>query len=156
MRLWSLSPSYLDRMGIVALWREALLAQQVLAGKTRGYRSHPQLVRFKQTADPLGAIGRYLLEVAEEAALRGYRFDQSRIVARAFPGGIPVTRGQLDFELGHLRRKLWRRDRGFHARIRGLAHPAAHPIFRVIPGAIETWERAKPAATPGRLPGQTG
>lgn len=148
MRLWSISPAYLDRMGLVALWREALLAQRVLAGKTRGYRNHPQLARFKQAADPLGAIGRYLLDVAGEAVLRGYRFDRSRIGATGCPGRIPVTRGQLDFELGHLRRKLWRRDRRAHARLRGVAHPAAHPMFRVIRGGIEAWERGDPAARP--------
>jgi hypothetical protein len=135
-------------MGLVALWREALLAQKVLAGKTRGYRSHPQLTRFRQAEDPLGAIGRYLLDVAEEAALRGYRFDRARILTRACPGRIPVTRGQLDFELGHLRRKLWRRDRRFHAKLRGLAHPAAHPVFSVVDGGIEAWERVDPAAHP--------
>jgi hypothetical protein len=43
MRLWSLHPQYLDPQGLVALWREALLAQAVLRGKTRGYKHHPQL-----------------------------------------------------------------------------------------------------------------
>ena len=39
MRLWSLRPKYLDSQGLVALWREGLLAQAVLRGKTRGYRN---------------------------------------------------------------------------------------------------------------------
>lgn len=43
MRLWSLHPQYLDAKGLVALWREGLLAQAVLAGQTRGYKRHPQL-----------------------------------------------------------------------------------------------------------------
>jgi hypothetical protein len=33
MRLWSLHPEYLDANGLVALWREALLAQAFLQGK---------------------------------------------------------------------------------------------------------------------------
>ena len=37
MRLWTLHPKYLDPQGLVALWREALLARAVLQGKTRGY-----------------------------------------------------------------------------------------------------------------------
>ena len=41
MRLWTLHPQYLDPRGLVALWREALLAQKVLLGRTRGYRAHP-------------------------------------------------------------------------------------------------------------------
>lgn len=36
MRLWSLHPNCLDAQGLVALWREALLAQAVLRGQTRG------------------------------------------------------------------------------------------------------------------------
>ena len=48
MRLWTLHPKYLDARGLVALWRESLLAQAVLAGRTRGYRSHPQLERFRE------------------------------------------------------------------------------------------------------------
>ncbi len=36
MRIWTLHPQYLDRQGLVALWREGLLAQEVLRGQTRG------------------------------------------------------------------------------------------------------------------------
>ena len=32
MRLWSLSPRYLDVKGLVAVWREGLLADAVLLG----------------------------------------------------------------------------------------------------------------------------
>ena len=39
--------------GLVALWREALLARAVLRGKTRGYRHHPQLHRFRASATPV-------------------------------------------------------------------------------------------------------
>ena len=67
MRLWSLHPRYLDAKGLVALWREALLAQKVLHGNTKGYRNHPQLTRFKQQQNPLAAIAAYLREVQREA-----------------------------------------------------------------------------------------
>ena len=60
MRLWSIHPKYLDRQGLIALWREALLAQAVLSGKTRGYRNHPQLERFRNHPAPLSAISLYL------------------------------------------------------------------------------------------------
>ena len=53
MRLWSLDPAHLDRQGLVACWREALLAQAVLAGRTRGYRHHPQLERFRVVPGPV-------------------------------------------------------------------------------------------------------
>jgi hypothetical protein len=34
MRLWSLHPKHLDRQGLLAVWREGLLAQEVLRGET--------------------------------------------------------------------------------------------------------------------------
>jgi len=63
VRLWSISPGYLDARGLVALWREALLAQKVLMGLTRGYTRHPQLERFRRTSDPVLYIGTYLYYV---------------------------------------------------------------------------------------------
>jgi len=38
MRLWTIHPKYLDAKGLVALWRETLLAKHVLEGKTPGYK----------------------------------------------------------------------------------------------------------------------
>ena len=71
MRLWSLHPKYLDKLGLLGLWRESLLAQKVLLGKTRGYRNHPQLIRFKRTSDPILYIGTYLYYVYLEGKGRG-------------------------------------------------------------------------------------
>jgi hypothetical protein len=59
MRIWSIHPKYLDTKGIVALWREALLAKNVLEGKTKGYKNHPQLDRFKSASKPSDAINYY-------------------------------------------------------------------------------------------------
>lgn len=56
MRLWSIHPQYLDAKGLLALWREALLAKHVLEGSTKGYKNHPQLIRFKETDNPIGFI----------------------------------------------------------------------------------------------------
>jgi hypothetical protein len=56
MRLWSIHPGYLDAKGLVALWREALLAQNVLLRNTKGYKKHPQLEQFNNTSNPIGAI----------------------------------------------------------------------------------------------------
>ena len=115
MRLWSLHPRYLDRQGLTAAWREALLAQAVLAGRTKGYRSHPQLRRFAGTSDPMGAIGAYLEALADEATGRGYRYDRSRIdrpttggdgTGTRWDGAIEVTTGQMEYEWGHLDAKL--------------------------------------------------
>jgi hypothetical protein len=141
MRLWSIHPKYLDRVGLVAAWREALLARAVLAGRTRGYRRHPQLERFRAHAHPGPAIDRFLAGLHAESAERGYRFDLSKLCDGATVARIPVNRGQLDFELEWLKRKLWRRDRRQHARLRAVRQPDPHPLFRARPGGIEPWER---------------
>lgn len=142
MRIWSLHPAQLDRMGLVACWRETLLAQAVLADRTRGYRNHPQLERFRALPQPLEAIGAYLSGIAEEAARRGYRFDAGRVLHPLPPASIaiPVTRGQLQHEWEHLGRKLEQRSPEDAARWRR-SEPRAHPVFRVVPGGIEPWER---------------
>lgn len=139
MRLWSLNPSLLDRAALVAGWREGLLAQAVLAGRTRGYRSHPQLERFKETAQPSEAIATYLWALQAEATGRGYRFDSSRIEHPPNPELVlHVTTEQLQFELDHLRAKVRVRAPEWEPR---LSTPAAHPIFEVVEGPIATWER---------------
>jgi hypothetical protein len=142
MRLWSLNPRYLDPQGLVALWRETLLARKVLCGETRGYRHHPQLQRFREARAPLAAIDAYLAAVHAEATARGYAFDPSKFDAKARAKTIAVTRGQLDREWTHLLRKLETRNPELHARWRDLRRPRAHPSFRVVPGGVADWERA--------------
>lgn len=141
MRLWSLHPMYLDPQGLVALWREALLAQAVLRGETRGYRSHPQLERFKRHASPLAAISAYLRAVCEEAAVRGYAFDRSKIPAAMEPSRLAVTSGQLDYEWTHLMNKLETRNPAVRRQWRATTVPVPHPMFEVRVGSIEPWER---------------
>jgi Pyrimidine dimer DNA glycosylase len=141
MRLWSLHPKYLDARGLVALWREALLARAVLAGRTRGYRGHPQLARFRAHQHPRAAIAAYLAAVHAEATARGYRFDRSKVGRLRPLAPIRVTRGQLAYEWRHLRRKLMRRDRACARRWARVAHPSCHPLFVRVSGTIESWER---------------
>lgn len=140
MRLWSLHPVLLDSKGIVAVWREALLAQAVLSGRTTGYRNHPQLIRFRSCSNSLSAIATYLQGIHREATLRGYRFDEKRILHKAFDHKLPVSQGQLRFEMKHLRSKLRTRDRTAYARLRTFKNIPAHPLFRIVPGDIEEWE----------------
>lgn len=139
MRLWSLHPSLLDRKGLIALWREGLLAQKVLLGETKGYRFHPQLKRFQATRNPVAAISAYLWAVVDEATARGYQFDASKIATSGRGASIPVTRGQLEFERKHLRKKVGVRD---PRELRKLScrKLKAHPMMRVIAGGIEQWE----------------
>ncbi len=139
MRLWSLHPSVLDRVGLVALWREGLLAQKVLLGQTKGYRFHPQLERFRAYRSPVAAISAYLWGVVDEARARGYRFDASRIARRRTVVSIPVTRGQMEYERRHLMKKLRVRDPAKLAQLRA-SRLKPHPMLRVVSGGIESWE----------------
>lgn len=141
MRLWSLHPKYLDPQGLVALWREALLAKAVLRGETRGYRSHPQLERFKNHTTPLAAISLYLQAIYAEATARGYRFDSSKIQIPAQPLKLVVTSGQLDYEWKHLMNKLEARNLVFFQKWQETITPTPHPIFEVRVGKVELWER---------------
>jgi len=141
MRLWSLHPRYLDPQGLVALWREALLARAVLRGETRGYRHHPQLERFRAHAQPRLAINAFLAAVHDEATSRGYEFDRRKIGVVRTVERITVTRGQLDFEWEHLMRKLKERNPALYAKWPDAKRIACHPLFRWVPGAIASWER---------------
>ena len=154
MRLWSLHPGQLDRQGLLAVWREGLLARKVLAGETRGYRNHPQLRRFREHASPRSAIAAYLHAVADEADRRGYRFDRARIgTSERGAAPIPVTTGQLRFEARHLATKLAERAPETRAGRPAATVPPPHPLFRVRPGPIADWERPGAAhASPPRTP----
>ena len=147
MRLWSLHPSLLDRAGLVALWREALLAQKVLAGKTKGYRHHPQLDRFRQFRNPARAIAIYLWSVADEAKQRGYHFDISKIAMPRGRVAIPVTEGQLTYELVHLKQKLRQRDPKRLQSISRHKPVKVNSTFKAVEGPVEPWERT----TKGRV-----
>ncbi|MGY0287603.1 MAG: pyrimidine dimer DNA glycosylase/endonuclease V [Candidatus Methanodesulfokora washburnensis] len=144
MRLWSIHPKYLDRIGLVALWREGLLAKRVLEGKTRGYRNHPQLLRFKEHDRPLDLIDAYLFQIYLEARRRGYSFDSSKIRDIELLGVLEVTRGQLEFEFAHLLRKLEMRDREKFEELKNLDPKdiEPNPIFMVIEGRVERWEKS--------------
>lgn len=142
MRLWSLHPKYLDPQGLVALWREALLAKAVLRGQTRGYTRHPQLDRFQAHTCPRLAINAYLAAVHAEATQRGYVFDRSKLGPIRAVSPIAVSSGQMTLEWNHLQSKLALRSPAVLARWSDLATPACHPLFRRRPGPVASWERA--------------
>lgn len=170
MRIWSLHPSLLDRRALVACWRETLLAQKVLRGLTRGYTNHPQLIRFRAHPQPLEAVAAYLSGLADEADARGYSFNRALIGAgdasasensagknsadksenpHTSVARTPVPLGQLEYELAFLRHKVAGRDPEWEHQLReriaarGELAACAHPLFEVVPGAIEPWEKTK-------------
>jgi len=140
MRLWSIHPCYLDAKGLVALWREGLLAQQVLLGNTKGYRNHPQLLRFRDTDNPVGAISVYLRHVADEADKRKFGFERGRIANKRFNGKISVTNGQVEYEFNHLMSKLKVRNPELFEKLKKVKKIEVHPMMQKIRGNKEDWE----------------
>jgi len=144
MRLWSIHPKYLDTKGLVALWREGLLAQKVVQGKTKGYRKHPQLIRFIQLDNPFEAISLYLHYVFLESLKRGFRFDKNKIGSTLHSNiQIKVTNKQIRYELELLKSKIYYRDKNFFNQITNLEFADAHPLFRIVDGEIAEWEKIK-------------
>jgi nitroimidazol reductase NimA-like FMN-containing flavoprotein (pyridoxamine 5'-phosphate oxidase superfamily) len=143
MRLWSLHPRYLDHKGLVALWREGLLAQRVIRGETKGYKNHPQVERFKKTKNPVGSITSYLLEIYSESQNRGYNFDREKITGKRSNNTMRVNRGQLEFELDHLKSKLKKRDKIKYKQIMAVRNPETNPVFIKTEGDIESWEKGR-------------
>ncbi|HOJ49375.1 MAG TPA: pyrimidine dimer DNA glycosylase/endonuclease V [Spirochaetota bacterium] len=145
MRLWSISPEYLDKSGLVALWREGLLAKAVLENKTRGYKNHPQLLRFKNYIEPLDAINSYLSYVFLEGERRNYRFDKSKIEFKLIQNIISISKGQIIYEFDHLLKKLRIRDTTLYNDLVNinLTKIKVNPIFFIVDGEIESWEKLK-------------
>lgn len=141
MRLWSIHPSYLDTKGLLAVWREGLLALHVLRGQTKGYVHHPQLIRFRSHPEPIVAISEYLHTVVDEAEKRHYSFKREKLEPREIVKQIPVRIGQLEFETGHLRKKLAVRDPEKHQQLLSIIQFELHPLFTLTEGGIESWEK---------------
>ena len=141
MRLWSLHPKYLDPQGLVALWRESLLARAVLRGETRGYKHHPQLERFQSHPSPRLAINAYLAAIHAESVSRGYSFARNKVGPIRPVPSITVTSGQVGYEWNHLLQKLSVRNPVLFRQWSKVDHPACHPLFRPMPGPVASWER---------------
>jgi hypothetical protein len=140
MRIWSLHPKYLDAKGLVALWRETLLAKHVLEGKTIGYKNHPQLTRFKSSGSPLDCINNYLAVIYEEATHRHYLFDQTKVDMKFPQQCLTVTSGQLQYEVCHLLAKLKARDPAKYQQLIQQPIVDPHPLFKIVEGGVEDWE----------------
>ena len=134
-------PKYLDGKGLVALWRETLLAKKVLEGKTKGYKNHPQLDRFKKCDKPLGCIDQYLSVVYRESVKRGYNFDKTKIDFNFTPTKLAVTTLQMNYERNHLINKLKTRDKKKYQELIYKKELEPHPLFEVIEGSVEEWEK---------------
>jgi hypothetical protein len=123
VRLWSLHPKYLDA---------------------------PQLHRFREHPSPRRAIDAWLAGLHAEATLRGYSFDRSKIGPLYKLTRIPVTRGQIDYEWRHLKRKLARRSPAQLAKVKLVRRPHCHPLLCARPGPIAAWEKVSAPPKPTR------
>jgi len=143
MRLWSIHPKYLDTKGLVACWREGLGAKAALEKHVQGYKNHPQLNRFKKTKNKISQINAYLYFILQEAQLRNYNFDASKINYGQTTLAIDmnVTSGQVNFEFNHLMSKLKTRDNNKFKRLSSVDKIETHPLFKIVPGEIESWEK---------------
>ncbi len=140
MRIWSIHPKYLDTKGLLALWRETLLAKNVLEGNTKGYKNHPQLIRFIKSDNPLHAINQYLSAVYLESLSRGYHFNKAKFNIDIQPQTLRVTQGQIEYEMQHLLKKMKTRDFKKYNELINQKNIEAHPLFKIIEGEIEDWE----------------
>jgi hypothetical protein len=144
MRLWSLNPKYLDRQGLLAVWREGLLAKNVLEGKTKGYKNHPQLDRFKNSKDAITDINNYLVGIYQEAEKRGYKFSLDKISdLKKISNHIKVNSDQIIYEFKHLLGKLKIRDIKRYNEYKDLKKIEIHNLFKEVKGKIEKWEKIK-------------
>ncbi len=150
MRIWSVHPKYLDSKGLVALWRETLLAKKVLEGTTKGYKNHSQLVRFKVLADSNNAINYYLSELYAHSLERGYNFNKDKFCKNICPVTMEVSDKQLAYEFEHLLRKLFVRDRQRFEELKSIRTIEPHPMFQVISGEIASWEVLKVSIGKGK------
>jgi hypothetical protein len=143
MRLWSIHPKYLDSKGLVAHWRESLLAKKVLENKTKGYRKHPQLLRFKKNKNTQILINTYLYYIYLESLKRGYNFDSNKIGEKDTQLKIYVNDKQITYEFEHLLKKLKKRDMKKFEGIKNTSKIKTNPLFKIKEGNIEDWENYK-------------
>ena len=145
MRLWSIHPKYLDAKGLVAVWREGLLAKKVLEGKTKGYKNHPQLIRFINSENALESINQYLYGIYEESTIRKYNFDKSKLYTiNSKRVKLTVNSKQIEYEFELLKSKLKKRDLSKYNEIINTPVIELHSIFMRITGDIENWEKIIP------------
>jgi hypothetical protein len=151
MRIWSISPKYLDSKRLGAQWREALLCRNVIKGLTTGYKNHPQFLRIMKHSNPIEFINAYLVTIWKEAKSRGYNYDISKIerVDMSLVKPIKVTCGQAWYEFIHLQNKIesskdydkyWANQK--NAQSDG-CELEVNLLFKKVPGEIEDFERPK-------------
>jgi len=129
MRVWIVHPKYLDCKGLVALWRETLLARKVLKGKTKGWRNHPQLNKLKNHKNSVAAVNTYLLYVWKESEKRCYKFNKRKIEKNFTKKKIKIPKKEVISDFEELKNKLKKRDPKRYREIVKVKKIEVNPIF---------------------------
>jgi hypothetical protein len=117
----------------------------------QGLPQSPTTQSISTIRNPTRAIANYLWSVADEAKERGYHFDVSKIAAPRRMFTIPVTKGQLAYELAHLKQKLRQRDPKQFQLVNKREPVKVNSTFKAMEGPMAPWERT-PKDRAGRAP----
>ena len=138
MKLWTFHPRYLDTCGLTGLWREAIMAQNILIklmqGKLVGYTNHPELNKIRNIGESIfweGAIRVYLDEIYKESVLRKHSFNQYKIRAsRGFLLNVEIwlSEEQLRQEEETIKERMAVRSPGRYQEVKDLQFEP-HPLF---------------------------
>ncbi len=130
MNLLSIHPKYLDKQALISLWREGLTAQKVLNGELTLKKESSLLKRFRQSGNPIKAIGAYLSMIASEGARQGCKLNHEKIICPNFDSeAIELDSQQIIFEMNFLKDKLKKRDTQKYRELKQLHYIETNPVF---------------------------
>lgn len=100
-----------------------------------------------------------MLKIYEEARKRSYCYNKSKIVKAAEKvEPIKITKGQILYEFHILKERVKGRDPKKYKEVLELERkgrrPKSHPLFVVIEGEVEPWEKSywkKRSASDGKI-----
>ncbi len=144
MKLWSLHPRHMDHTRLLALWRTALAARDIIEGRASDYRVDRSIYRFMGRLDSDRAINTYIYYIWLEAKGRGYRFAREEALKKELIDTeikIPVTSGQLLFEAWKLLTKISQTNPDWISRLAIEKCFEANPVFRVVEGLPDPREK---------------
>lgn len=87
------------------------------------------------------SINQYLTSVYKNSLERGYHFNKNKVNPNFIPTKLTVTDKQIKFEMEHLLTKMETRDPERFHKLSRKVKIDAHPLFRIIDGEIEPWEK---------------
>jgi hypothetical protein len=162
MRLWSFHPRYLDNIGLSRAINESISGYKALEDWQRdqkqivplhdneyppSWKNHSQLVRFKiddgdkHLQDYIDVV----LSCYVDRKLKSYNSKTIRFMTAHLYHlrQLTVTNEQLLYEWQHYLKKIQKRSPKLYEEYILINTPIAHPLFKVVSGEIESWEKVK-------------